>query len=337
MMAGTLIRILLLLVIWLVPARLNGHEIRPAYLQLEQTAPSQYHVLWKLPRSGESVPDIHLQFGPNWTLRDHGREVLRGDFVVFRYHLEGPPDAQLAGSRLTVRNLERTKIDVLVHMNLLAGIKQTFLIHPSSPAIMIPTTPSRWDVISLYTWLGIEHILLGFDHLLFVLALIFLTNGLGKTIKTVTAFTIAHSITLSLATLGYAEIPGKPVEAMIALSIVFLAVEIVRAGNGKETLTQQRPWLIAFTFGLLHGFGFAGALTEIGLPSHEIPLALASFNLGVELGQVVFILVTTMLMLSLKSIFRRQLVWHGMAWQASAYLIGAISSYWLIDRLHGFL
>jgi hydrogenase/urease accessory protein HupE len=180
--------------------------------------------------------------------------------------------------------------------------------------------------------LGIEHILLGIDHLLFVLALIMITKGKWRILKTITAFTLAHSITLSLAALGIVNFPGPPVEAVIALSIVFLASEIIRNFNGQQTLTSKKPWIVAFTFGLLHGFGFAGALADIGLPQTEIPLALAFFNIGVELGQIIFVIA----MLLVIYLLQLKKEWPTYLKKIPPYAIGSLAAYWMIERVAGF-
>ncbi len=197
---------------------------------------------------------------------------------------------------------------------------------------MIPGESSRFDVIKTYTVLGIEHILLGIDHLLFVLALIMITKGKWRILKTITAFTLAHSITLSLAALGIVNFPGPPVEAVIALSIVFLASEILRNYKGEQTLTGKKPWIVAFTFGLLHGFGFAGALADIGLPQTEIPLALAFFNIGVELGQIIFVI----FMLAVIYVINLKKDWPPVLKKIPAYAIGSLAAFWMVERIAGF-
>lgn len=198
---------------------------------------------------------------------------------------------------------------------------------------------STWAAARRYTLLGVEHILVGIDHLLFVLALLFVVGGGWRLVKTITAFTIAHSLTLGLATLGYVNVPSAPVEAAIALSIVFLCVEIIHARRGRTGLTYAYPWIVAFAFGLLHGLGFAGALSEIGLPPPEIPVALLFFNIGVELGQLLFVFAAFLVLALLRRI-------TGMTRDAAAYLtvehavvyaIGILASYWLIERAIGTL
>jgi hydrogenase/urease accessory protein HupE len=206
----------------------------------------------------------------------------------------------------------------------------------------VQAVPGSWEVARTYLWLGVEHILFGFDHLLFVLVLVILVRDWRRVALTVTAFTVAHSITLAAATLGFVNVPGRPVEAAIALSIVLVAVEIVNARREMPSLTARWPWLIAFCFGLLHGFGFAGALAEVGLPQHAIPLALLFFNLGVEIGQLAFVAA----ILVMGELVRRamalrfepapiQRMSDGLDVTA-AYAIGALAAYWLIERTAAF-
>ena len=197
------------------------------------------------------------------------------------------------------------------------------------------------QVAAAYLGLGVEHILFGADHLIFVLALILLVRGWKRVLLTVTAFTVAHSITLGAATLGYIQVPGPPVEAAIALSIVLVAVEIVNVSRGQESLAARIPWLIAFAFGLLHGLGFAGALSEVGLPGHAIPVALLFFNIGVELGQLFFIAAVMALFAILRPLWLRVVRpdatrAHALPTVAAAYCIGGIASFWLIERVYVF-
>ena len=191
----------------------------------------------------------------------------------FDFEVEGA----IHGGQITFDGLQNTIMDVLVTIKMLDGVQFSGLVKPDKPKFVIPDTPSIWNISKTYLILGIEHILLGIDHLLFVLALLLITFGKWRIVKTITAFTIAHSITLSMAALGFVHVPSAPVEAIIALSIVFLAVELVNHSKGKIGLTAKYPWIVAFTFGLLHGFGFAGALTEVGLPQVDIPFRIGFF------------------------------------------------------------
>ena len=213
--------------------------------------------------------------------------TFSGDAYLERWRIQRA--GGLENQTIHIDGLAGTKIDVLVRMENADGVTQTTRLLPASPSFTVEAAPSPWRVSATYLVLGIEHILLGIDHLLFVLALVLLVKGWKRLVGTITAFTVAHSITLAAATLGFVHVPGPPVEACIALSIVFVAAEIIRGRQGQPGLTERAPWVVAFTFGLLHGLGFAGALNEVGLPAQAIPLALLFFNVGVEIGQLAFI------------------------------------------------
>jgi hydrogenase/urease accessory protein HupE len=223
---------------------------------------------------------------------------------------------------------------VLLRVAYLDGSSSNQRLTPAAPETIIPARPSAFEVVQTYLVLGVEHILLGVDHLLFVLALLLLVRGLGRLVATVTAFTVAHSITLGAATLGFVHVPSAPVEAMIALSILFLASELARrrAAHAPQDLTTRFPWLVAFAFGLLHGFGFAGALSEVGVPEEAVPLALLFFNVGVELGQLVFVAAVFLL----AWVVRASAVRVPAAWRtAVAYGIGSVAAYWAVERTLG--
>ena len=239
----------------------------------------------------------------------------------------------LRGQTLRIRGLEGSMTDVLVRIEFADGTTWVQRLAGDEPSASIPMRQSGWSVAGVYLVLGVEHILLGIDHLLFVLALLIITDGTMRLIKTVTAFTVAHSITLTAATLGFFHVPQPPVEATIALSIVFVAAEIVHQRSGREGITARAPWVVAFTFGLLHGFGFAGALSEIGLPQGDIPLALLFFNVGVEVGQLLFIaavLAFIVLMRRIRVPFPR---WAELA---PPYAIGTVAMFWVIQRIAAF-
>lgn len=307
-----------------------AHEIRPAYLQIVQIDQNSYEAFWKIPSLGEAAPKLRLVFSGNPKITQLQAPQLLNSSIVFRYQLEFPDGLQ--GQTLFIEGLSNTLIDALVRVEYLDDQQAVFMLQPDNDLMIIPGESSSWDVIKTYTILGIEHILFGIDHLLFVLALIIITVGFKKIVKTITAFTLAHSITLSMAVLGFAKLPGPPVEAVIALSIVFLALEIIKNINGQATLTSQKPWLVAFVFGLLHGFGFAGALMDVGLPQTDIPLALAFFNIGVELGQIAFVL----LVLGLIYLLKRAKTWSPAAKKVPAYIIGGLAAFWVIERVLGF-
>jgi hydrogenase/urease accessory protein HupE len=223
---------------------------------------------------------------------------------------------------------------VLVQIALLDGTSRVSRLTSAAPSFVVPAAPTWTQTAATYLGLGVEHILLGIDHLLFVLALLLLVRGWRQVLVTITAFTGAHSITLAAATLGWVHVPQTPVEAVIALSIVLVAAEIVHRERGVSSFAQQWPWAIAFTFGLLHGFGFAGALNEIGLPQQAIPLALLFFNIGVEFGQILFI-VTVYVVWALS---RRLLVGlpKPITSYGPAYIIGTLAAFWTIERIVGF-
>jgi len=234
--------------------------------------------------------------------------------------------------------------DVLVRIENLDSTTQVTRVTPSSPSFVVAAAPGALEVCRTYLVLGVEHILFGIDHLLFVLALLVLVKGWRKLVGTITAFTIAHSITLAAATLGFVHVPSKPVEATIALSIVFVACEIVHRRQGRSGLTEMWPWVIAFSFGLLHGLGFAGALREVGLPQNAIPLALFFFNVGVEVGQLLFIglvmAVITLAVHAARKFSRRNVAPQtSFAWceNISAYAIGGVAAFWLIERTLTFI
>jgi hydrogenase/urease accessory protein HupE len=307
----------------------SAHEVRPAYLELRQTGAETYDVLWKVPARGDD-----LRFGlyvelPAGTvnLTEPRGEFLGGSFVE-RWSARRP--GGLDGATIHIDGLSATRTDVLIRLERIDGTTQVGRATPDAPDFTVSAAAASAEVALTYLKLGVEHILLGIDHLLFVLALLILVQGTRKLIVTVTAFTVAHSVTLAGASLGLLNVPGAPVEACIALSIVFVATEIVHGRNGQPGLAARRPWIMAFAFGLLHGFGFAGALHEIGLPQTDIPLALLFFNVGVEVGQLVFILAVLAVIALARRIPVALPAW---SWRVPPYAIGAVASFWLIERL----
>jgi hydrogenase/urease accessory protein HupE len=239
----------------------------------------------------------------------------------------------LIDSEVSIAGLSSTLTEVLVRIERSDGTTQIERLKPSSPTLRITETPGPLQVAYTYLSLGIEHILFGIDHLLFVLALLIIVSGRRRLLMTVTAFTLAHSITLAAATLGFVNIPQAPVEAVIALSIVFVASEIVHSRMGRPGITESKPWIVAFVFGLLHGFGFAGALTEVGLPEQSIPLALLFFNVGVEVGQLIFIAGVFVVFYLTRPFNDRLPHW---SWRVAPYAIGSIAAFWTIERVLGF-
>jgi hydrogenase/urease accessory protein HupE len=327
-MIPRLLAALVFVVVGMTPAA-QAHEIRPAYLQIDERGPQRYQLLWKVPTRNGMVQDIRPVFDPRLTLTAQPGETVVNGFVIFRYSLAG--DTALPGTTLTIDDLEETTIDTLVEIALLDGTRHRFLLRPRQSSVSIPEAPAAWQVVATYTRLGVEHILAGLDHLAFVAALMLIVRGWSMLLKTVTAFTVAHSITLALAGLGYVSLPPPPVEALIALSILIVAVEAVHLRRGRQSLATRWPWIVAFAFGLLHGFGFAGALIQIGMPRADVPLALLFFNVGVELGQLLFVAS----ILGILALARRAFEPPSAAPIAAAYGIGTLATFWVIDRLDG--
>jgi hypothetical protein len=308
-----------------------AHEVRPSYLEVRENPAGEFDVLFKTPMRGELRLALTATFSGRADSLVPMTTRTTGDAAVqtWRFRAMDP----LRGQTVGIAGLENTMTDALVRVEFLDGSAWVRRLTPQESTATIPARQGGWSVAGLYLKLGLEHILLGFDHLLFVLGLLIITRGTWRLVKTVTAFTLAHSITLALATLGYVHVPSAPVEALIALSIVFVAVEIVRLQQGQEGVAARTPWLVAFIFGLLHGLGFAGALSEVGLPDGHIPLALLFFNVGVEVGQLVFIAVVlsvTALLLRFRSAWPR---WAGLA---APYAIGSIAMFWVIERAAAF-
>jgi hydrogenase/urease accessory protein HupE len=324
-------RWLLWALLWLLAAPALAHEVRPAYLELHEDKAGEFTVLWKTPMRG----DLRLSLSPVFSARTQvltpitTRQV--GGAAVQRWRIEALEP--LRGQMLRIDGLEATMTDALVRAEFADGTNWTGRFTPNEPAAMIPVRPSAWSVAVEYSKLGVEHILLGIDHLLFVLALLLITRGTWKLVQTITAFTLAHSATLALAALGFVHVPSAPVEAVIALSIVFVAGEALRVQRGQHGIAARAPWLVAFSFGLLHGFGFAGALAEIGLPQQHIPLALLFFNVGVELGQLLFVAAVLSLIVAIRRVPLR--VPDG-ASRVLPYAIGSVATFWVFQRVAAF-
>ncbi len=317
----------LLIAFFAATVDVSAHEIRPAYLQIDQVGHNRFSVLWRTPiLSGMRLP-VLLKFSDGIKLVTEPLERELSDSVIERSVIESP--GELAGQRIDFVGLQATITDVLVRVSWLDGRKATEFVKPAQPWIDLSDRQATWQVAKTYTTLGIEHILMGFDHLLFVIGLVIIVRSTPSLIKTITAFTVAHSITLGLATLGYASVPAAPLNAAISLSILFLGVEVVRLWRGQTSFTLRHPWIVAFAFGLLHGFGFASGLTTVGLPSGDIPLALLSFNVGVEIGQLTFVLIILLLRRAVQVLQFNLPRW---ASYAPGYLVGSLGAFWTIER-----
>lgn len=320
----------------LVASTAWGHEARPAYLEIKETSPNQFSVLWRTPvLAGMRLPVVLIMPGDVKNLKEPVEQEL-ADSLLERRWIDAGANG-LAGKRIEFTGLQLTITDVLVRVEMLDGRTWTTIAHPSQPWFELTSAPSKLQVAGAYLRLGIEHIWTGVDHLLFILALMILVKGTRRLIATVTAFTVAHSITLAGATLGFVRVPQQPIEAAIALSIVFVANEIVHARQGKQGWAERWPWIVAFAFGLLHGFGFAGALNAVGLPQTAIPVALLFFNVGVEIGQLLFIAAILSIMAFARWLSKRvaipQPAW---AWRVAPYSIGGVAAFWMIQRIAAF-
>jgi len=305
-----------------------AHESQPGLLELKQLNASRYEVLWRAPIYYGRPHPAKLQLPGEW--RTVGEPTLRQlpDSALYRriVDVEG---GFINGSVIRFPGLEKTITDVFVRISRLDGSETALVVRPTQPYAEL-RGKRPWYVSAIeYLVLGFHHILMGIDHLLFVLGLLIIVGDRRMLIKTITAFTVAHSITLAIATLGYASVPGPPLNAAIALSILFLGPEIVRVWRGETSFTIQHPWVVAFGFGLLHGFGFASGLSTVGMPTAEIPLALLMFNVGVELGQIVFVVLILLIRRSLRVLEFR---WPGWVEFVPGYTIGSLGAYWTIQR-----
>ncbi len=320
-----MMRRLCLLAALLLAVPAAADELRPFYLDMQEQRPGEWQILWKWPLADAGAarpqlpPQCRLAMLPP-------RRVVGALLATGQARCSRP----LAGSLVGVAGLAPGGPDGLIRIATLGQPVQSAQLRPDAPLLRVAARPGRWQVAGSYFGIGVDHILGGIDHLLFVVALVLLLRRPWPVVAAATAFTLAHSLTLAGTTLGLVGLPQAPVEVVIALSILFLAVEIVKATPGQPRLSERRPGLVAFLFGLLHGFGFAGALREVGLPDGEVPLALLAFNLGVEAGQLLIIAAAAGLLALLRRAAPATL---RPAMLASAYAIGITAAYWVFDRV----
>ena len=331
--------LLLLLAAWL-PFTTEAHEVRPGYLEIRQVEAETFDVLWKVPARGEYRLRLHARLPQECQGAPNQGSFVGGAFVE-RWRARCP--GGLVGRTIDIEGLSATRTDVLARVEWSDGTTQAVRLTPEQTSFEAKAAPGALEVSRTYFLLGVEHILLGIDHLLFVLGLLFLVGSWKRLVATVTAFTVAHSITLAAATLGWVHVSQAPVEATIALSVMFVAAEILHAAQGKPGLAARAPWVVAFVFGLLHGFGFAGALRGVGLPEKDVPLALLMFNVGVEVGQLLFIAgVVAFFSLVTRLIRRGRTGEHGPWYTESmirtpvAYVVGSLAAFWVVQRVVAF-
>lgn len=325
--------LLVLAGIALLPTSGLAHEIRPALLNITEDEPGWFTVIWKVPVKDGVVLPVSAVL-PEGLSPVGPPSVANTPAAIVESRSYKAGDGSIVGGTIHIEGLSANQVDVLVQISLADGTTHSAILKPKSPDYTVPAKAGSWEVARSYVVMGVEHILSGVDHLLFVLALILIIGDRWTLLKAITAFTIAHSVTLALATLDVVHVPSAPTEAVIALSILFLAVEIVRKRDGDIGITERAPWIVAFIFGLVHGLGFAGALSDVGLPQHAIPLALFSFNVGVEIGQLMFVAVVLPV---IYLITRAPIPWPKGSWRLMPYAVGGVAAYWTIERVGAFL
>ena len=309
------------------PAPAPAHELRPGYLEIIEDPAGAIRILWKQPVVGEFGVTLQPRLSSGWLERYPAELTEAESFLVRRWNVPagaGP----LAGQSVTILGLEATLTDVLVRVSLAGGTTFTRLLQPTAPSLVIGKEAA--PPAGAYLWLGIDHILLGVDHLLFVLGLLVIVGRRwGLMLKTITAFTVAHSLTLAAATFGIVRVPAAALNVVVALSILFLGIEIVRQGRGETSVTIAHPWVAAFGFGLVHGFGFASGLSTLGLPPGEVLLGLFLFNVGVELGQLAFVALYLAVERALRVLEVPRPQWSE---ALPAYAVGSLGACWTIAQ-----
>jgi hydrogenase/urease accessory protein HupE len=317
--------ILLAWLVYVVPAA--AHELRPGFLEIHQESADSYTIRFKVPARGDLRLSLRVRLPADCRNLEPPRSERAGGGMIDRLRVSCP--GGLDGREIAIDGLASTYTDVIARAVRADGTVQSARLTPDQPSFSIVRAPTWFETARTYFLLGLQHILLGLDHLMFVLALLLLIHAPWMLVKTITAFTVAHSITLAVAALGWAQAPQAPVETVIALSICFAAAEVVRPQRGDLDLSNRAPWIMAFVFGLLHGFGFGGALKEIGLPQSDVPLALLTFNLGVEAGQLMFVAAVIALTASLNLLLAMRMP---RIRDVVSYAIGSVAAVWFLQR-----
>lgn len=334
LLAKGFLAISLFVINFLLSAAVAADDLRPASLSFKQLDDRQTEVSWRLPIKNNQRAPMSPTLDQSATYVGTPQSRLLDNVYSQRWVIER--EEGLQGLHLYIEGLKGDSRDVIVRvLNSQGQVQFTQILNTETPALTLnlPETPKLEHVGWSYLYFGLEHILEGFDHLLFVFALLLIVGDWRRLVITITCFTLAHSMTLIPGALGWVQLPGPPVESVIALSIMFLARELICIQRGHTSFTARQPWLVAFAFGLLHGLGFAGALRDIGLPEGELLLALLSFNVGVELGQLVFV---AAVMLCLRALKLLTVTWPRWVYLMPAYCIGTISCYWFVERLAQF-
>jgi hydrogenase/urease accessory protein HupE len=306
----------------------RAHPLAPSLLDVRLGADGRADVLFKTPALQPAGSRIEPLLPDHCRPQGDPEVTEEGSAALVRLRVDCG-ERGLVGARLGFSGLSDSRTNALVRVELPGGFVQRGVVHGGEPTLEVTGAPSAWQTARDYVWLGFGHILGGIDHLLFVLGLLVLVRGARMLVETVTAFTLGHSVTLSLAALGFVRAPTGPIEVAIAASIVWLAVEIAQPSSDRPASPWRRPRTLAGGFGLLHGFGFAGALAEVGLPAADIPLALGGFNLGIELGQLCFVALLVAIHLALRRLGMLAPAWGS---RALAYSIGSLASFWMFER-----
>ena len=321
----------------LAPSNATAHALEPGFLELQPIGGDDWRVTWRKPVVGGAPMAIDAVLPETCSPRQGPSPYFDGRAFLTGWIATCP--SGLAGGEIRIEDLEQTRTDVLVRYTLdTTSPPEAHRLTAASPAFVVPQDPGTLGVFTSYFSLGVDHILKGIDHLLFVLMLLLLIRNWRILLGAVTAFTVAHSLSLGAASLGWIVVPAPPVEAIVALSIAFLAAELVQPAGEEKRLTERYPWAVAFAFGLLHGLGFARALLEVGLPQGDVPLALLAFNLGVEAGQILFIAVALVAGLALARLYpnvRAQLAPGAAGLRWVAYGVGALAAFWVVERVSG--
>lgn len=322
----------LLILFFLSSSLCQAHEVRPGYLEIIQQSEDSYAVMWKVPaKGGQRRLALDVVFADDVETINKPVEAFSGGSYIKRWKIRRVQG--LVDTRIFIEGLQSTFVDVLVRIEQSNGNVQMARLLPDDPSLIVQASPSTLQVAKTYTNLGIKHILTGVDHLLFLVCLLIIAGTSKRILITITGFTLAHSVTLVLSALDLVQLSIAPVEAIIALSIVFVATEIAK--GRRETLTWKYPLSVSSSFGLLHGFGFAAVLSEIGLPQTERATGLLFFNVGVEIGQLIFVVLAILLM-RLVLFFLSGV--QPILWQRPvAYGIGTLASFWLFERSMVFL
>jgi hypothetical protein len=305
-----------------------AHALDPILFELKERPDGKVDVLWKAPNARVPGVDLIPVLPPE--CRTVGEVAKEDDSESTTATWTMDCGGSIAGRSVGVTGLEST--DALLRVTLLSGTVNRRVLGAERPSVVVEADPSRFDVLRDYAVLGVEHIATGIDHLLFVFGLLLLTAGTRQLLATITAFTLGHSVTLALAALDVVQVPQAPVEVVIAVTIYILAIELAREVATGSTLLRRRPWAMAFSFGLLHGLGFAGALREAGLPQNDVPVALLAFNVGIEAGQIAFVAVILAVHALARPAARALPAW---ARRAPVYAMGAASFYWILERTAG--